>query len=80
MKRLFYLVALILLANLAKAQSFPWAKSGVGTGLDEGFAICTDIMNNVFITGSFDSFKAPIIQKQPPTLIEGCHLKYTKHY
>jgi hypothetical protein len=56
MKRLTYILALILMVCLTKAQTFPWAKSGIGPGgYGEGLSVCTDLSGNVFITGIFQS-------------------------
>ncbi|HXD91728.1 MAG TPA: T9SS type A sorting domain-containing protein [Bacteroidia bacterium] len=60
MKKLLTLLALAFCLD-TNAQTWDWAKSGngignttIGTG-DEGMAVCTDTIGNVFATGFFSS-------------------------
>jgi hypothetical protein len=53
--RHFYIWVLMLAFTNFYAQSFPWARSADGTGIDEGIAVSTDASGNVFITGQFTS-------------------------
>ncbi len=47
----FYLLNI----SFGQIQSFPWAKTATGVGLDEGIAICNDVSGNVYVTGQFTS-------------------------
>ena len=51
---LAFLFFIYLSGNLF-SQSWLWAKSGYGSGGDEGNSVCADAGGNVFITGQFQS-------------------------
>jgi hypothetical protein len=53
MKRLYFILALTLAICFSHAQTFPWAKSAIGTGSDEGMSVSADTSGNAFITGYF---------------------------
>jgi len=56
MKKIFLLLMFAFIFVNCKAQTFPWAKSGIGTGgFGEGLSTCTDASGNVFIAGHFQS-------------------------
>jgi hypothetical protein len=59
MKFLFNKFCLGLIVALfsfsASSQTFPWARSADGNGIDEGIAICNDATGNVLLTGQFTS-------------------------
>ncbi|MEI6816019.1 MAG: T9SS type A sorting domain-containing protein [Bacteroidota bacterium] len=54
---LIVMLAFVGLSNLLIAQTpnWEWARSGIGSGLDEGYTVATDASGNVLITGGFDS-------------------------
>jgi hypothetical protein len=41
--------------SFGQVQSYPWAKTATGIGLDEGIAVCNDAAGNVYVTGQFTS-------------------------
>jgi hypothetical protein len=45
----------IFIAKINGNGSALWAQKAGGTGYDQGYGICTDALNNVYITGSYDS-------------------------
>ena len=49
------LFLLLLFCITANGQVWQWAKSASGTGIDEGSSITTDVLGNVYVTGTFSS-------------------------
>jgi hypothetical protein len=55
LKKQNYILIFFLFISLCNAQTWPWAKSGDGTGLDEGLNVTTDSNGDAIITGIFQS-------------------------
>jgi len=56
LQRLIFMIGVFFSGILfSQPQSFPWAKSASGTGIDEGIAVCNDPAGNVLVTGHFTS-------------------------
>jgi hypothetical protein len=54
-KLLFKILCLLLYWQAAAAQSYQWAQGEGGTNEDRAFGIATDLLGNVYATGSFRS-------------------------
>ncbi|HWY12561.1 MAG TPA: hypothetical protein VN026_14610, partial [Bacteroidia bacterium] len=57
LRAVFTFVFLFRITVSSKAQTFPWAISGKGTNanLNEGYAVCIDPFNNIYVTGEYSS-------------------------
>src|SRR6185295_310489 len=55
LKTILFFTFLIVTVGADNAQTWSWAKSGDGSGTNEGFAVCTDPSGNILITGALSS-------------------------